>query len=502
MAIEVVNPTLKKMREQIVAQEELFLVMLKEKATKSLFGFNRYILKAEAGDSNFVPLAPFHKVLCNFIQDRLDKRKLVLIPRSHLKTKLISVGYSTMKICNNPKIRVLIYSATWKMATDIHTNIQKNLQSCERVLQIYGDLTINATEWSQDRTRLFPNDKREPTVTAAGIDNNLVGGHYDLIILDDVVNRDNIGTMEQIQKVITRYRDCLDLLEPHGELIVVGTRWHDSDLYGWIMDPSNEAMDNYLTLESIGHPEIMRAFEGDIYSDEGFKPLWEGKFTRKDFLAKLKEEGWGHFSSQYLNDPVPEADAIFKRTWFKYYTSDDIRGKLLNKFLLIDPALSLKKDADYTAMLVIGVDEWNNIFVLDIVRSRLSPNDLINEVFRLRDKWKLVDVGIEDIAFQRVIGYSLREDVRFKKDPFHITELKPNERSKDQRIKGLQPLYENGKVFHDKSVPGTVYLEDELVRFPRTKNDDTIDALAYAPDVMFPSRQVRGRKHSRHRYLY
>ncbi len=501
-APQVVNPNLKKIREQLAEQESLFMTMLKEKATKDLYLFNKYILKAEAGDNNFVKLGAFHKTLCHFIQDRPDKRKLVLIPRSHLKTKMISVGYPTMKIANNPHIRVLIYSATWQMAVDIHKNIQKNLQSCERIQQLYGNYFENAKEWAQDRTRLEQNDKREPTIIAAGIDNNLVGGHFDLIIMDDVVNRDNVGTMDQIEKVITRYKDSLDLLEPHGELIVIGTRWHDSDLYGWIMDPSNQAMDNYVTLESIGHPEIMRAYQGSLLTDDGFEPLWPGKFTRLDFLSKLKEEGWAHFSSQYLNDPVPEEDAIFKRTWFKYYTTDDIKGRLLNKFLLIDPALSLAKDADYTAMIVVGVDEYNNWFILDIVRRRLSPKDLIDEIFKLHAKWDLIDTGLEQVAFSKVIGFSLRDDERFKRRPFHVTELKPNERSKDQRIKGLQPLYENGKIFHDKSHPETPFLEDELVRFPRSKNDDTIDALAYGPDLIFPSKQNSAKKRRGHRYLY
>ena len=113
----------------------------------------------------------------------------------------------------------------------------------------------------------------------------------------------------------------------------------------------------------------------------------------------------------------------------------------MTRFLLIDPAVSLKKDADYTAMVIVGVDEWNNIYVLDIYRARIPPSQLINQIFRFRDAYNLNDVAIEQVAFQRAIGYSLREDIRFKKRPMHITELKPQERTKDQRIKGLQPLY-------------------------------------------------------------
>lgn len=490
-----INPELVKLRENLAKKKALYYAALKDKSKTDLYLFNKYVLDVEKGDTNFSQLGLFHRQLCNFVTDRQDKRKLILIPRSHLKTKLISVGYSTMKIVNNPKIRILIYSATWQSACEIHQAIQKNLQGCEKIIELYGDFQKSAKVWSQDRTRTAENDKREPTITAAGIDNNLVGGHYDLIIMDDVVNRDNVATMDQIKKVITRYKDSLDLLEPHGELILIGTRWHDSDLYGWVLDESNHALDNYLVM-------VKRAYEGNLSTGEDFVPLWPGKFSQKDLYSKLKEEGWAHFSAQYLNDPVPEEDAIFKRSWFQYYISDDIRGKFLNNFLLIDPAISLSKEADYTAMLVIGVDEYSNIFIRDIVRSRMSPSDIINNIFVLRDKWQLSDIALEQVAFQKVLGYSLREDDRFKRRPLHITELKPNERTKDQRIKGLQPLYENGKIFHDKMLVNNIYLEDELIRFPRSAHDDIIDALAYAPDIMYPAKQSSRGKNIQHRYLY
>ena len=311
--------------------------------------------------------------------------------------------------------------------------------------------------------------------------------------MDDVVNRDNVFTMDQIEKVKQRYKDSLDLLEPGGQLIVIGTRWHDSDLYGWILD-SPEVRRAYETM-------VKRAFEGNIGEDIGFVSLWPEKFSRQELAGRLREEGWAHFSAQYLNDPVPEEDADFKRTWFNYYDESHMRGKLLNKFLVIDPALSQDKTADFTAMVVVGVDEYNLIYILDIVRERLSPNALIDGIIRLVEKWQIVDVGIEMVAFQKTIAYSLRDDERFKRRPFHISELKPNERSKHERIKGLQPLYENGKIYHGKHLSNTLYLEDELVRFPRGTKDDIIDALSYVLDLIYPARQ-KATKGYKHRWLY
>ncbi len=489
------NPELIRMQNEILEREMLHAAIIKDRGLKDLFVFNKWVLDAEKGDDKYVKLGQFHRDLCRFVYDRQDKKKLILIPRAHLKTKLISIGYPTMRIVQNPKVRILIYSATWQMAVDIHQSIQKNLQGAPTLLKLWGDLSKNASIWAQDRTRLAASDKREPTITAAGIDNNLVGGHYDLIIMDDVVNRDNISTSDQIEKIKNRYRDSLDLLEPHGSLIVIGTRWHDSDLYGWILDATNDVRSSYDIM-------IKRAYEGDLNTEEGFVPLWPGKFTQKDFLIKLREEGWSHFSSQYLNDPVPEEDATFKRSWFRYYIEDDLRGKVMTKFLLIDPAISLKKDADFTAMVMLGIDEWKNIFILDISRARMSPSQIIDAIFRFRDNYHFNDLGIEQVAFQKALGYSLREDIRFKKHPFHLTELKPNDRAKDQRIKGLQPLYENGKIYHKRTIPANVFLEDELVRFPRSSHDDVIDALSYAPDIMFPAKQRTSTKRGGRRYLY
>ena len=84
----------------------------------------------------------------------------------------------------------------------------------------------------------------------------------------------------------------------------------------------------------------------------------------------------------------------------------------MNKFMAVDPALSEKKDADFTAMVVVGIDESGYILILDIVRERFSPSALIDEMFRMRDKWDMVDIGLETIAFQRVLAYALREDER------------------------------------------------------------------------------------------
>ncbi len=204
----------------LLEQEHAYEKLLFQKGKESLFAFNKFVLNVEEGKMN---LGGFHKELCKFVQDDRKKKKLILMPRGHLKSTLITIGYSLHQIINNPNIRILILNATWQMAVDFLTEIKRHLQGNETLINLYGALANEAEEWSQDRITLKRKDQniKGPTVWATGVESNLVGSHPDLIILDDVVNRDNIETRESIEKVILRYKDALDLLEPGGQLIVI-----------------------------------------------------------------------------------------------------------------------------------------------------------------------------------------------------------------------------------------------------------------------------------------
>lgn len=481
--------------EQFNKQKELFNQVLYQKSKDSLYIFNKYILGIE--DSK-APLAQFHKDLCNFVTDNRKKKKLILIPRGHLKSTLITIGYSVQSIVNNPNIRILILNATWQMAVDFLTEIKRHLLTNEKIQEIFPEVyeaASNNEEWSQDRILISRSDRniKGPTVWATGVDSNLVGSHPDLIIFDDVVNRDNSTTQEQIEKVILRYKDALDLLEPGGQLIVIGTRWSESDLYSWMMDKEQGVAASYDVM-------IKQAYDGDILTGEGFQALWPEKFSRRELAARLREKGWFEFSAQYMNNPIPDEAATFKRSDFQYYDFTDIRGKELTKVLTIDPAISQEKDADFTGMVGCGIDSFRNLFVLDIVREHLTPKQLIDKIFMLQEMWHFTHIGIETVAYQKALAYSLREEMQKRGRYLPITEFKSHEQSKDQRIKGLQPLYANHQIFHRKDLPKNVYLEAELSAFPRSRHDDVLDALSMQLTFLYPPRKKTNRYHNK--YLY
>lgn len=476
--------------------------LVKDKWLHSLYAFNTECLDIEGGD-NKVSLSSFHKELCQFVDTSPRKQKLILVPRGHLKSTLITIGKSLQWICEDPTVRILIANATYQMAVAFLSVIKRHLTQNPTLIELFGPLGENPEKWSENMITLnqatVVGGEKEATVFCYGMGGNLVSQHYDKIILDDIVNEDNVNTREQIEKTLQFYRLCQPLLEKDGEMLIIGTRWHEDDLYGYIMDKENGFLDDFMVYEK-------KAIEGDLWDEKAGEytkgqVLWEEKYSLQELSKIRRKMGPYTFSAQYMNDPVPPSDADFKREWFTYYEPVDLRGRDLNKYLLIDPAISLDKQADYTAMLTVGVDQFSNIYILDITRGHMKVNDIINNIFFLYERWHPTAIGLEEVAFQRALRYALKQEEEKRKRFLNVIELKPHTRSKDQRIKGLQPLYAGGKVLHNRDLPYNIYLEDELLRFPRGKNDDMIDALAYALDMIHPP-AMKVSPYRKHKYLY
>ena len=443
---------------------------------------------------------PLHRKVCNFIQDNIETKKiLLLLPRGCFKSSIVTVGYSTWQIAKDPSSRGLIANATYPMAITFLGQIKNVLLKNEKFVEIYGDMAKNADSWREDRFSVASEksyESKAATLTAAGIGSNMTGAHFDYAILDDLVNRDNIGTREQIERVINMYRDVMDLVDPqangHKKIIVIGTTWHQSDLYSWIEDPETGIFDDFAVMK-------LPAYTGEFGTGELLFPT---RLTW-DVLDNLKkQQGSSHFSAQYMLDPVPTETAVFKSN-FKYYEETDLRGVELNKFICIDPAISEKNDADYSAMACVGVDKNNVWYILDLWRERVQPNRLIDQVFYWDEKWKPISIGLETVAFQKTLQYTINDEMKKRNRFIPIKELKGRTASsKEDRIRGLEPRYEIGTVFHNKQLPFNTHLEDELRRFPKGKNDDLIDALSSLLELTFPPRkhETRGEKRNYSNY--
>jgi len=195
------------------------------------------------------------------------------------------------------------------------------------------------------------------------------------------------------------------------------------------------------------------------------------------------------FRAQYYNDPNDASEAGINRDKFQYYNKASLheehgrwyyRNSRLNLVAAIDFAYSVKEGADYTCIVIVGVDSQHNYYVLDIERFRTSKiSEYFNKILKLHMKWNFNKLRAEITAAQSVIVRDLKDNyIRPQGLAISIEEVRPIKDKETRMDAVLQPKYSNMQVWH---YPGgnCELLEEELV-LQNPPHDDMKDALACA----------------------
>lgn len=438
---------------------------LKRVGLTNLFYFNQTIL-------GYVDMQESpHRLMCDSASNRTKLRKQHLWPRGHFKSTMITVGYALQRICENPDIRILIANDSLSNAKSFLREIKGHLERNLKLRELYGDHVSDAREsgkWTDTQiiSALRTKNLKEPTIQVAGVGQALASQHYDLIIGDDLVNELTVTTPEQIQKTIDWFQMAYSLLEPDGEMIDIGTRYHLRDLHGWIANQLKDEFDI----------QVHSVFVDD---DQAKGVIFPEKFSKDIVAAIRKAQGSYKFSCQYRNKPISSENAKFKEEDFRYYLDGDLTGRSLYTTMTVDRAYSLAGTADFTGITVRSMDLEGNWFVRYAKRHKQLEGDIINSIFNIKNHFKVDRVGIEQKAFKYTLKPVLDTEMRRRQDFFTVVELK-DKHSKIMRIESLVPLFESHSMYFLKD--DMQDLEDELTSFPMGGHDDVADALAYHND--------------------
>jgi phage terminase large subunit-like protein len=215
----------------------------------------------------------------------------------------------------------------------------------------------------------------------------------------------------------------------------------------------------------------------------------EGK---TDIYSLKQSQGSFHFSAQYLNDPIDDDAIEFKRNWILFYDPAELPREG-DDMLFVDPAFSDKQQADFSGLVLTRVTELNVVHVMEALKLKLNPKQLIDEIFRLHTVCPTIRVTyIETVAAQIVLINLLKEEMIKRNRFFTLEEFQPNTREKkSMRIRGLIPRFASGGI---KLRAGLSQLRDELLEFPRNTHDDLIDALSQGVGIWRPPSKYKARE--------
>jgi predicted phage terminase large subunit-like protein len=196
----------------------------------------------------------------------------------------------------------------------------------------------------------------------------------------------------------------------------------------------------------------------------------------QEFLDKAKKHlGTQFFSNQYLNKVIDETTKPFKKQWIKYY--EEIPENVY-RFIFIDPAISLSDSADFTAVAVVAVESDKHWYLEHSSKHKITPTKVIDLIFQLCERFRPMKIGIEDVAFQKVLVYMAFEEMERRNMWLPLEGVKPpSEKTKLQKILGLVPRFEWGQISVRK---GLHDFEDQYLDYAgeRSKHDDILDALS------------------------
>ena len=230
-----------------MTNEQNLLEVFRRKGKESLFFFARGIL-------GFKDLDPkIHLPLCKALEKHEEiTRLMVTFPRTWFKSTICSIAYPIWRSLSDPNVRILIVQNSFSNACKKLGSIKSIFEKNKLFKALYPEiLPVTGETWTKEclkvnRTASHP----EGTFEAAGVGTATISRHYDEIIQDDTIapkKDDMTGIVQQptqadIEKAIGWHRQCHPLLIHilKSRIIIVGTRWAQRDLQGWIMENSPE----------------------------------------------------------------------------------------------------------------------------------------------------------------------------------------------------------------------------------------------------------------------
>ena len=431
------------------------------------------------------PEWPHHDEMADFLVAQHEKIQ-ILAPRGSYKTTLLSL-YAVWRIGRMPDIRMMYAMDVLKNAIKVVNSLMLEMER-ECYIEIFGQMKPPPKKpgWAKTGLRVAQckRTSKEPTVTPGGVDSSITGDHQDLILLDDIVTETNTRSREMMLKTYEWTKNLEPILDPGCRLIDNGTRWHHADAHGMFIKENEEIVDEEMKWV------LLRVSAERDNGKPAFKHLDEKK------LNAARGKGSYFYSCQYLNNPVSTEDQLFFKSQFKIIQFNDI-PKRLWLYLLVDTATTTNNQSCKTAIWCVGVDQIGNVYCLDLIQGKWKPDKVINELYGMWFKWKPRWVTMESNVHGKVYCSYIQTQNRIRQTSLKVREIAGrNEKSKDQRIIALQPLFEYGEIWFVNSIPWEMIHEEggaaegvvveQLTTFPKGIEKDIADALA---DVVVTDRE-------------
>jgi hypothetical protein len=380
-----------------------------EAARNSADAFIQYAIPHELTEEP-IQNAPFHVGWHRFLDDH--RLGVIIAPVEHGKTQQIAVGRILFTLGKNPNTRILLVSDTATQAEKILGLIAAHIERNPRIREVFPELKPSSRprdKWTEsqltiERTSLA----KEASVTAAGSGGPILGGRWDVIVLDDIHDLENTRTPKQLRKLLDWFETTVwTRLNDQGEggrIWVIGTPWDPGDLLHVLGARPGWGLQRWSAVENPDDPQ------------ELWKPLWEAAWPRerlvfrfqnmlahnwaRKFLCRARSDTTGRFQEAWIAKALEAGQG---RTFIDHAPTAFFNGPRLPCFTGVDIGVGEEEGHDLSSMVTIALDLTGKRIVVQIASGHWQAPEIVQRVLDVHYRFGSI-VLVESNAAQKWIS--------------------------------------------------------------------------------------------------
>ena len=419
-----------------------------------------------------------HKDICQRLEkfseqvaNKESPRLMLFMPPRHGKSTLASVAFPAWHLGRHPNHEFISCSYSGSLAMSFSRKVRQLLRE-----PVYKNVFEKSRLDKDSQSIESWQTTQGGGYVAAGVGGGITGKGANVLVIDDPVkNREDAESDNNRAATWDWYTStAYTRLSPGGGILVILTRWHDDDLAGRLLKQAEDGADQW---EVIRYPAIAEI-------DENFRKQGESLHPERynvDALEQIRKAiGPRDWSALYQQNPVSDEGDYFSRDMIRYYEYDEIDTAELNYYCAWDLAIGQRDRNDYSVGIVVGIDEYDHLYVVDVVRGKYDGFELVEQILDLYETWRPGIVGIERGHIEMALGPFLQKRTRERGlSEAYFKDLKVGRRDKEARARAIQGRMQQGMVYFPKDAVWTGTMVAELLRFPNGAHDDQVDALAW-----------------------
>lgn len=413
----------------------------------------------------------------------------IAAPRGHAKSTAITHAYTLASFLFQDRAFGLIVSDTYEQAVLFLQDIKSELIDNDDLIDMFGQITLEKDAENDILARM--SDGYRFRLIAKGSGQNLRGLKWDgkrpdLIVCDDLENDEIVMNKERRDKFKKWFFSALmPCRSDRGIIRIVGTILHMDSLLESLMpkpwDKKN-TVDTGLKLFSRKLRGNWLSVKYRAHTPNFDQILWPEKRSKEwliDERQRFIDQGIPEkYAQEYLNEPIDDTNAFFRQEDFLPMIKEDFE-KEMTYYMAVDFAISEKERADYTVMVVGGLDAEGHLYIVDLVRERMDAREIVDCLFLLAQRYDPDIITVESGVIEKALGPFIRAEMFKPGRPFlPLNPLVPT-KDKESRARSIQARMRAGGVRFNKETEWYPQLEVEMRQFPRSVNDDIVDAMAW-----------------------